>query len=254
MFTESFASESLTNLLDGLGSAARGNLVFRGASEWQLLAPGTAGNPLISGGAAGNPSWASYAIFSASGFHLTITQQTVSDIPIKLKAAGAGGYLLKFYNSSDSELGYIGNNGAISVGNIYCEYARANSKLGITTDTWFERDGAGIFAQRNGANAQILRLYNTYTSASDYERASLNWTSNIFTITTANAGGGTLRGLRLGVGTDYFIDFGVTTAGVATLPNPTTFSNATIKMTALPTSNPGAGILWNDSGTIKLGT
>jgi len=38
------------------------------------------------------------------------------------------------------------------------------------------RDGAdGILAQRNGTAKQTLRIYNTYTSATVYERAVMDW-------------------------------------------------------------------------------
>ena len=49
---------------------------------------------------------------------------------------------------------------------------------------------------------------------------------------------------------------GVTGAVAATTLNATgavTLSNASIKMTALPTSDPAvAGALWNDAGTLKV--
>lgn len=50
---------TLTQVLDLGGTAAQGNLLYRGASAWGLLAPGTAGDSLISGGAAANPAWSS---------------------------------------------------------------------------------------------------------------------------------------------------------------------------------------------------
>ena len=41
------------------------------------------------------------------------------------------------------------------------------------------RDAANTLALRNGANAQAFRVYNTYTNASNYERAELSWVSNV---------------------------------------------------------------------------
>jgi hypothetical protein len=37
------------------------------------------------------------------------------------------------------------------------------------------KDAAGILAQRNGTAKQTLRIYNTYTSATVYERAVMDW-------------------------------------------------------------------------------
>jgi hypothetical protein len=53
-------------------------------------------------------------------------------------------------------------------------------------------------AQRNGVNAQALRIYNTFTDASNYERAQFNWTGNVLDISTASAGTGTARAMQVG--------------------------------------------------------
>jgi len=56
-------------------------------------------------------------------------------------------------------------------------------------------DASNILAQRNGTNAQALRIYNTYTDASNYERLGITWASNICTIGLAQAGTGLVRSL-----------------------------------------------------------
>jgi len=88
-------------------------------------------------------------------------------------------------------------------------------------DTLLYRDAAATLAQRNGTNAQTFRLYNTYTDASNYERLAITWGSNIVSIKPENAGTGSARVLYI---------------------------------SGLPTSNPGAGILWNNAGTPAIGT
>ena len=50
-----------------------------------------------------------------------------------------------------------------------------------------------ITEQRNGTNAQTFRLYNTFTDASNYERLSVDWTSNVAYIRPQNAGTGSAR-------------------------------------------------------------
>jgi hypothetical protein len=48
--------------------------------------------------------------------------------------------------------------------------------LGVTTlNAYLYSDDAGIFAQRNGTNAQTYRLYNTFTSATNFERGKIAW-------------------------------------------------------------------------------
>jgi hypothetical protein len=50
---------TLSQALDLIGSAARGDLLFRGASGWQRLAAGTSGQFLKTLGAGADPAWAS---------------------------------------------------------------------------------------------------------------------------------------------------------------------------------------------------
>lgn len=64
-------------------------------------------------------------------------------------------------------------------------------------DLFLNRDASNILAQRNGVNAQTSRIYNTYTDASNYERAKIGWNTNVLEIGTENAGTGTLRNINL---------------------------------------------------------
>jgi hypothetical protein len=65
-------------------------------------------------------------------------------------------------------------------------------------DVSLYRDAANILAQRRTTNAQTYRIYNTYTDASNYERLSFNWDTNVFKIKSEAAGTGTVRGIQLG--------------------------------------------------------
>lgn len=59
------------------------------------------------------------------------------------------------------------------------------------------RDAANTLAQRNGINAQTLRVYNTFTDASNYERGTFGYTANVLRIGVEQAGTGTQRNLTL---------------------------------------------------------
>jgi len=83
------------------------------------------------------------------------------------------------------------------------------------------RDSDGVFAMRYGSNPHGLNIYNTYTDASNYERATFKWNANVLEIKPEAAGTGTTR---------------------------------VIHISGLPTSNPGPGILWNNAGTPAIGT
>lgn len=49
----------------------------------------------------------------------------------------------------------------------------ASSNANGTVDTIITRDAANTLAQRNGTNAQVTRVYDTYTSATDYHRLAI---------------------------------------------------------------------------------
>lgn len=99
----------------------------------------------------------------------------------------------------------------------------ANDIPAAATDIALMRDAAGCLALRNGGNGQTLRIYGTYTDASNQRRINLS----------------------------------MSTAGVAVLKAEgagTGASGNVIHISTLPTSNPGAGILWNNAGTPAIGT
>jgi hypothetical protein len=79
--------------------------------------------------------------------------------------------------------------------------------FGATVDTVLTRDAPNTFAQRNSTNAQTFRIYNTYTDASNYERLTLDWSSNTARLLTSAAGTGTARNLQIGSSGAGHLDF-----------------------------------------------
>ena len=74
------------------------------------------------------------------------------------------------------------------------------------------REAANTLAQRNAANAQTFRVYNTFTDASNYERGFLRWSSNVFEVGPEAAGTGAARPMRI-------------TAATLKLPNLPTYAD-----------------------------
>lgn len=136
--------------------------------------------------------------------------------------AGASGLNGLVWSLYDNPCGLLGN----GVGLSYADAIKWGGDYGPPTSGWdlfLYKDAANTLAQRNGTNAQTYRNYGTYTDASNYRRVAL----------------------------------AMTTAGVATLAPEgagTGASGNVLHISGLPTSNPGAGILWNDTGTVKVGT
>ena len=77
----------------------------------------------------------------------------------------------------------------------------STGSYGGTGDLFLRRDAAGVLAQYNGSNGQAYRLYNTFTDASNHERLSLRWASNVAIIGTEAAGTGTQRQMQFALGT-----------------------------------------------------
>jgi len=66
-----YEETTLSEMLDFVTSAARGDILYRGASDWARLPAGAAGTFLKTGGAGADPSWGAYAVdrqvFTSSG-------------------------------------------------------------------------------------------------------------------------------------------------------------------------------------------
>jgi hypothetical protein len=79
------------------------------------------------------------------------------------------------------------------------------------TDVFLYRDAANTLAQRNGVNAQTLRIYSAYTDASNYARLAIqNNGAGIQQIFCEAAGTGAQQALSLNASSFYFATAGAT--------------------------------------------
>ena len=88
-----------------------------------------------------------------------------------------------------------------------------SSGAAYMADVFLRRDAAAnTLAMRSGANGQTFRLYNTFTSSTNFERLNFRWASNEFILDAEKgSGGGTLRGIKIGSATTSLLGFyGVT--------------------------------------------
>ena len=85
---------TLSEVLDFIGSAAQGDILYRGASAWARLPAGTNGQLLRTNGAAANPSWQSVPVqgtsqaFSGSSITFTSIPATAKMITIPVAQMG----------------------------------------------------------------------------------------------------------------------------------------------------------------------
>lgn len=109
------------------------------------------------------------------------------------------------------------------------EWNSTASLTGGTIDLTIYRDAANTLAQRNGVNAQTLRVYNTFTDASNYERVAADWatTANTLTLGAQAAGTGTLRAVNIvGAGVGIGVSGLTLTAGALAFPKITASASA----------------------------
>lgn len=112
-----FVSATLSSIIDAALGNTQGDILYRDASAWAVLAPGTAGFVLKTGGAAANPSWVNVSGVSAvptiqkftSGSGNYTTPAGVLYINVIMVGAGGGGA-----GSGDSSTGGTGGTGGTS--------------------------------------------------------------------------------------------------------------------------------------------
>jgi hypothetical protein len=127
-----------------------------------------------------------------------------------------------------------------------------------TCDLILRRRAAGVLAQYNGSNAQASEVYNTFTSATNFERATIGWASNILSIgTEKGSGGGTARVMQLITDGTARAVFEATTYNTTLLANAGSYGSGSGVLflgnaTTVPTTNPtGGGILYVEAGALK---
>jgi hypothetical protein len=102
----------------------------------------------------------------------------------------------------------VSTNMLLASGNIYPTADSSKIIWGVLQDLVLNRDAANILAQRNGASAQALRVYNSYTDALNYSRGFLDFiaSANVFKIGTEKLGTGATASIQVSSGSSIFLD------------------------------------------------
>ena len=79
---------TLSEILDFIGSAAQGDILYRGASGWARLGAGTSGQVLKTQGASANPAWSSWT------FEIPFSAATGADGTVYLSAKASFGFTI----------------------------------------------------------------------------------------------------------------------------------------------------------------
>lgn len=143
--------------------------------------------------------------FTAIKMDVTDTASAAASLLMDLQVGGATRFNVSKSGLATSAAGYVaGVKVQIDTGLPGLSMALEGSVAWSSTANYFNtkdlillRDAANTLAQRNAANAQAFRLYNTYTDASNYERAVFGWSANTLNISMESAGTGSPRNIRM---------------------------------------------------------
>lgn len=187
--TTSAAGSLLLDLQVGASSKASitkaGNLTLAGTLTATQSLPTTGTITADAPALSATQTWNNGAVtFTAIKLTVTDTASAAASLLLDLRV-GAGSI---FNISKGGNLSLVSDTGSLIIG--------------ASGDLIHTRDAANVSAQRNGVNAQTMRVYNTFTDAANYERATMSWniTSNVFTFGTNKAGTGSSRALQFIIG------------------------------------------------------
>lgn len=151
----------------------------------------------------------SRATLSAGGFLRLSTGGSNSTPTIAIGDAGSSG----LYSAASNQINLSGNGTLLMTagGTVPRIIIVATNGLGFVdgggNTTFIYAEASNTLAQRNGTNAQAFRVYNTFTDASNYERAALVWAGNDAYLETRAAGTGSPRNLIVGTVGSASLDF-----------------------------------------------
>lgn len=150
-----YSEKTLSEILDFIGSAAQGDLLYRGASVWGRLAAGTLGQQLLSGGASANPSWG-----SAGGQLLHVNEETANNTNSTTNLVSGSWVKLVLNNIKTNEIA----NASVS-----------SSQISLPAGTYEVFARAPSCQSGGTGNTQKLRLRNTTDGSTIMVSATHAW-------------------------------------------------------------------------------
>lgn len=203
-----------TDILDSLGTT-QGDIIYRGSSNWTVLAPGTDGNQLTTHGAAANPTWEAGSTVTPSALTKT------NDTNVTLTLGGTPTTAL--LQATSLTLGWTGtlaaSRGGTGVGS-----------LGNITKV----DDTNVTLALGGTPTGAVVTSTSFT---------LGWTGTL-SVARGGSGAGTLTGLLVGNGTSAFTTVTAPSGTVVGTSDTQTLTNkrvtpriTTITSSATPTIN-----------------
>ncbi len=223
-----------TTILDSL-SSTQGTVLYRGASNWIGLGPGTDGNVLTTHGASANPTWTTPVDLSALRFVTTHTETSLSN-EFSLGSLGSG-ILKQTVSSSTSTPSIAASADVIGLftgcsGTQYLGADGACHSAGstVTPAALSKADDTNVTLTLTGTPTTALLQATTITAG---------WTGTLG-VSRGGSGAGTLTGLVVGNGTSAFTAVTAPSGAVVGTTDTQTLTNKWVKPRATATPAPGA--------------
>ena len=153
--------------------------------------------------------------------------------------------------------------GNLLVSNSFLRLDGPALRMGASDDVAIGRDGAAetLAITRRNTSASCLRVYNTWTSTTNFERGVFDWRTAANTLligTEKGSGGGTARAMQLVTDATARAVFEATTFNTTLLASAGSYGSGSGVLflgnaTTAPTTNPtGGGILYVEAGALKF--
>jgi hypothetical protein len=189
---------SLTALMDVLcGTAAQGDILYRGASSWSCLGAGTSGYFLKTQGAGANPTWALPTGTSYSaGTGLSLTSTTFSlDVPVTVARGGTG----LTTGTSGGVLAFTGTTTLSSSGALTNHGVLLGGGAGAVPYSLGALGSSGQVLTSNGASADpSWQSVGSYSAGTGLDLTGTTFSLDV-PVTAANGGTGLTAGTSGGV-------------------------------------------------------
>lgn len=179
---------TLTRMIDSVVSGSQGSVLYRNATSWVALAPGTTGQVLTAGGVSANPSWAAagggWTSTFLTGDQTNLTTAYVAASGLSFNVASSANYSFRarlFFNTTNAtgDFKYVVSGPATPVLIRYsrAHFASDNSAIAATINTAFSVEqitavgsaGSGWAdisgTLQNGANAGQITIKFALTGA-----------------------------------------------------------------------------------------
>jgi hypothetical protein len=197
---------TLSALIDYALGSTRGDVLYRGASGWAVLTPGTAGQVLSTGGAGADPSWVNSGTGSAiadarilaniSGGSAIAAANTLTNILDYILGSSQGDLIQRGASAwvvlAPGTAGQVLKTGGAAANNVWADIAGILDAISSTRGTILYRGATTWVALSPGTSGQLLA---TQGAGADPQWITASGTGTVTSVATGNGlTGGTITG------------------------------------------------------------